>query len=219
MNGTEAISSLQTCFWMCLILSIVCFVITIVMFFAFNIRMIFNIRTGRAKKRTVEEMQKVSSETGRLRANGKTLTSKLGKKSSAPINQAPAFQDNNYSPQGDAMSNDGSGRTMALDVKPTYTVVSPSAARSINTQYQPQPSYNQPTPASAPAQPSYNQPTPAAAQSNTVEYAETSLLNEEPYEETSLLSNSEETTLLTDNAAAFRIIEMIEYIHTEEIIC
>ena len=205
MNGTEAISSLQTCFWMCLILSIVCFVITIVMFFAFNIRMIFNIRTGRAKKRTVEEMQKVSSETGRLRANGKTLTSKLGKKSSAPINQAPAFQDNSYSPQGDAMSNDGSGRTMALDVKPTYTVVSPSAARSINTQYQPQPSYNQPT--------------PAAAQSNTVEYAETSLLNEEPYEETSLLSNSEETTLLTDNAAAFRIIEMIEYIHTEEIIC
>lgn len=54
--------------------------ISVILFFVFDIRTIFNIRTGRAKKRTIDEMSKINSSTGRLRIDGKTVTSRLDQK-------------------------------------------------------------------------------------------------------------------------------------------
>ncbi len=109
MGGVDSISILQTGFIICLAFAIVFFIISVVLFFVFNIRLIFNIRTGRAKKKTIEEMQKANSETGRLRAKGKSLTSKLGS-DTPPESQFSGFQKNYTSSSGS-----GSETTSSLE--------------------------------------------------------------------------------------------------------
>ena len=79
METISLITIFKTCFQVCLAFTILFFVISIVLFFLFDIRAIFNIRTGRAKNKTIKEMQAANSTTGRLRVGGKTLTSKLSK--------------------------------------------------------------------------------------------------------------------------------------------
>lgn len=71
------INLFNTCFYVCLVLTILFFVVSVVLFFLFDIRSIFNIKTGRAMQKTIKEMQSVNSSTGRLRVGGKTLTSEL----------------------------------------------------------------------------------------------------------------------------------------------
>lgn len=73
------ISVLKTCLSVCIAFAVLFFVISVILFFLFDIRTIFNIRTGRAKKKTVQEMQEANSKTGRLRVDGKTITSQLSK--------------------------------------------------------------------------------------------------------------------------------------------
>ena len=46
----STLSILQTCFSVCVAFCILFFIITVVLFFLFDIRTIFNIRTGRAKR-------------------------------------------------------------------------------------------------------------------------------------------------------------------------
>lgn len=71
------IELLGTLFWVCLSLAILFFLISVALFFIFDIRSIFNIRTGRAQAKTVKEMKAANESTGRLRVAGKTQTSKL----------------------------------------------------------------------------------------------------------------------------------------------
>ena len=72
MNNTEEIFSLlSTCFSICIVLSVLFFIIAVILFFVFDIRTIFNIRTGRAKKKTVSEMQAANNKTGRMKENEK----------------------------------------------------------------------------------------------------------------------------------------------------
>lgn len=73
------ISILQVCQHIAIAFLIFFFIISVVLFFVFDIRKIFNIRTGRAKKKTVSEMSKANASTGRLRVGGKTVTSELSK--------------------------------------------------------------------------------------------------------------------------------------------
>ena len=76
MNGlNDVINVLQTCQHIAIAFLILFFIISIVLFFLFDIRKIFNIRTGRAKAKTVSEMSKANATTGRLRVGGKTVTS------------------------------------------------------------------------------------------------------------------------------------------------
>ena len=78
MNGlNDVINVLQTCQHIAIAFLILFFIISIVLFFLFDIRKIFNIRTGRAKAKTVSEMSKANATTGRLRVGGKTVTSEL----------------------------------------------------------------------------------------------------------------------------------------------
>ena len=79
VEANDLINIFQTCFQVCLAFTVLFFIITVILFFLFDIRAIFNIRTGRAKNKTIKEMQQANSNTGRLRVGGKTLTSKLEK--------------------------------------------------------------------------------------------------------------------------------------------
>lgn len=89
MDNSQAITILRTCFWVCLVLAILFFVISVILFFLFDIKTIFNIKTGRAKAKTVKAMKAVNDSTGRLRVDGKTQTTKLSKKDIAK-GRAPA---------------------------------------------------------------------------------------------------------------------------------
>ena len=75
----SVIDILNTLFWVCLSGAIIFFIISVVLFFVFDIRTIFNIKTGRAQAKTVKEMKAANESTGRLRVAGKTQTTKLTK--------------------------------------------------------------------------------------------------------------------------------------------
>lgn len=73
----DIINILNTCFTLCLAFTILFFIISVVLFFVFDIRTVFNIRSGRAQAKTVKEMQEANSNTGRLRVGKQTQTAKL----------------------------------------------------------------------------------------------------------------------------------------------
>lgn len=77
---TSVIGTLNTCFWVCLSFTVLFFIISIILFFAFDIKTIFNIKTGRAQTKTIKEMKAANESTGRLRVDGKTQTTKLTEK-------------------------------------------------------------------------------------------------------------------------------------------
>ena len=72
-------STLNTIFIVCLALTIVFFLITVVLFFLFDIKTIFSIRTGKAAAKTVKEMEAANANTGRLRVGKVTNTGALNK--------------------------------------------------------------------------------------------------------------------------------------------
>jgi len=79
MGSGSLISIFDTCFKVCFAFTILFLIISVILFFLFDIKAIFSIRTGRAKNKTIKEMQAANNKTGRLRVDGKTLTSKLSK--------------------------------------------------------------------------------------------------------------------------------------------
>ena len=106
----DLISVLNVGFIICLSMAILFFIISVVLFFLFDIRTIYMIRSGRAQAKTVKEMQEINSSTGRLRVGGKTQTAGLKKvKKKKDViqlpGQAPAQSNNAYAPdvqqQGD----------------------------------------------------------------------------------------------------------------------
>lgn len=58
-----------------MVIAILFFVIAIVLFFIFDIRAIFNFRTGRAQAKSVKEMEQANAETGHLRSVKKPAAS------------------------------------------------------------------------------------------------------------------------------------------------
>ncbi len=94
----DLINVLSSGFWVCFVMAILFFIISIVLFFIFDIKSIFDIKTGRAKARTVKEMNEVNASTGRLKVAGKpkTQTTKLSesekKKKRVPAVMTPAQQ-------------------------------------------------------------------------------------------------------------------------------
>lgn len=78
--GSSILEVLKTGFWICLVSAIVFFLISVALFFVFDIKTIFSIKTGRAQAKAVKEMKAANASTGRLRVNGVTQTSKLTEK-------------------------------------------------------------------------------------------------------------------------------------------
>lgn len=69
------ISIYHTAFVVSLVLAILFFAVSVVLFFRFDIRKIFDMRTGRAEKRTIREMEELNAQTGKLRPDMKPYTS------------------------------------------------------------------------------------------------------------------------------------------------
>lgn len=63
----KTIEIYQTAFTVCLVLGIVFLLITIFLFFKFNIRKIIDMKTGRGAKRTIQKMEEINARTGKLR--------------------------------------------------------------------------------------------------------------------------------------------------------
>lgn len=59
----------------CFVIAAVAFVLALLMFFSFDIRTIFMIKTGRARQKTVDEMSEKNSRTGKLREDSGQVTS------------------------------------------------------------------------------------------------------------------------------------------------
>ena len=75
----DAISLLKTGFIICLSAAILFFIITVALFFIFDIKTIFMIRSGRAQAKSIKEMQNANANTGHLRST-KTSGAKTSKK-------------------------------------------------------------------------------------------------------------------------------------------
>ena len=53
-------------FIICLAFAILFFIVSVVLFFVFHIKEIFDMKTGRAQKKKIDEMEKENALTGRL---------------------------------------------------------------------------------------------------------------------------------------------------------
>lgn len=74
------ISIYHVAFIIFLILTIVFLVVSVVLFFRFDIRGIFDMRTGRGARKTIQKMQELNDQTGKLRQDVITNT---------PVNLSP----------------------------------------------------------------------------------------------------------------------------------
>lgn len=68
MQETEKIISLyHTGFIVCLVLFILFLLVTVLLFFRFDIRNVIDLRTGRGAKKTIQKMEEINAKTGKLR--------------------------------------------------------------------------------------------------------------------------------------------------------
>ena len=71
-------------FYICLAAAILFFVLSIVLFFIFDIRAVFAMRTGRVRAKTIKEMEEVTSASGRLNYNKKGKSGETKAKTPPP---------------------------------------------------------------------------------------------------------------------------------------
>ena len=165
MESTSLINIFDTCFKVCFAFTVLFLIISVILFFLFDIRAIFSIRTGRAKSKTVKEMENSNNTTGRLRVGGKTQTSKLSeadrRKTRGPVVVPPSssvsgcapnmeIQDSDYGAtevlptdnnQTELLSDDGGDKTSRLSVENTEdfgetSVLSQKDQETININFQ-----------------------------------------------------------------------------------
>lgn len=72
----QLINIYHTCFIVFLCLAILFLIATVVMFFVFKIPKIFDLRSGRGAKRTIQKMQEQNAQTGSLRTDAVVRTEK-----------------------------------------------------------------------------------------------------------------------------------------------
>ena len=76
----QQINMFHTLFYVCLGLCIVFLILSVIFFFKFDIRNIFNAKTGRSVRKTVQSMEEKNARTGSLRrAAGRGYTGTLAR--------------------------------------------------------------------------------------------------------------------------------------------
>ena len=63
----QQINLFHTLFYVCLGICIFCLILSVIFFFKFDIVNIFNARTGRSVKKTVQQVEEMNARTGQLR--------------------------------------------------------------------------------------------------------------------------------------------------------
>ena len=70
-NSVQLLKVLDIGFWVCLALAIVFLLISILLFWKFNIREIIQLRSGKAQAKAIREKQEQSARSGKLRKGAK----------------------------------------------------------------------------------------------------------------------------------------------------
>lgn len=69
LEMNQMISIYQIAFKVCLVLTILFFALAAFMFFKFDIRKIFDAKTGRGARKSIQKMEEINAKTGKLRAD------------------------------------------------------------------------------------------------------------------------------------------------------
>lgn len=110
----------------CFAVAAVAFVIALLMFFSFDIKTIFMIKTGRARQKTVDEMSERNSRTGKLREDSGQVTGERTKPvSTAKVEASTAEDLSKYEPPDIGKSSAPSSTTVEVkeEGKPGQTVL------------------------------------------------------------------------------------------------
>ena len=78
----QQIDTFHTLFYVCLGLCIAFLILSVIFFFKFDIRNIFNTKTGRSVRKTVQSMEEKNARTGSLRrpaGRGRSEERRVGK--------------------------------------------------------------------------------------------------------------------------------------------
>lgn len=103
----------HTAFIVFLILTILFMVVSVVLFFRFNIRGIFDMRTGRGARKTIQKMQEINAQTGKLRQDVVTHTP-VNLQGAERISAPPTEKRIKEAQETEALSNQGSQETTLL---------------------------------------------------------------------------------------------------------
>lgn len=121
MNNAQAlIGAYQTGFYICMGVAILGFLCAAFIFFKFDIRTIFGIRTGRAAKRTIEKMAEVNAMTGRLHREDMDFTTGGLHVKTSTVESGPAT-----TPLQQSTAPDESGKAISPAVSPVQVAEVP----------------------------------------------------------------------------------------------
>lgn len=81
MSNLQLISILGTFMKVAIVAAILFFVLAVLFFFLFKIPQIYMIKTGKAQRKTIEQMRAINAETGRLNNAGTGMTGIFGSSS------------------------------------------------------------------------------------------------------------------------------------------
>lgn len=96
MDKAESLIGIyRTCFYICMVITILGLANAVFLFVKFDVRSIFEIRTGRAAKRTIQKIAEANAMTGRLRpvemdfTTGGLSTGNTGAGATTPLKPPP----------------------------------------------------------------------------------------------------------------------------------
>lgn len=187
MQETEQLITLyHTGFIIFLILTILFAALSVLLFFLFKIRRVFDYLTGRAEKRTIRQMEEENAQTGKLRQDT-FIPESTGDLYKTPSGSIPPII---YPPTGEMATGGEPTEKMHTDASQTQPHVQAQGGGRLNTGG------------------GYSAGTGGVSRGDEKTELlpdgseETTLLNGDGSEETTLLNGgSEETTLLSGNAA------------------
>lgn len=196
-SGEGNISFFHTAFSVCVAFSILFFVVSVALFFVFDIKNIFDMRTGRAEKQKIREMEEENALTGRLiNPNAKIEKAKQKAKNKSK-NKTPSA----FSERLDKLKRNSPSNNIPRPNIPGLD------AQQYNQQYNPQ-SYPQqayaPQPLVTPsAQPQYTAPQPVPQYSAPAPQPAQPTPLQQPASgdmQTTVLGNDTQTTVLGNEA-------------------
>lgn len=118
MKTEQLISTLHICFIAFLVITILFLVISVALFFLLDIKTVFNNLTGRAVKKTIEQMQEANNSTGRLRKVNKMAMGEM-----TPISVTDDLVADSVTEKLQESTEEGSEQTTMLDDGGQYTTL------------------------------------------------------------------------------------------------
>lgn len=88
-NTTQLMELYSTCFTVSMVITIAAAALAVFLFFKFNIRGIYAIRSGRAKQREIREMEERNQRTGKLRADNEFDFDSTGSRDNSTVKTGP----------------------------------------------------------------------------------------------------------------------------------